>query len=159
MGYRKYYIYDKNVKYSNIILLLGKRIVRVIKMIQQPKIKKEKVTKLIQCEICHDSSYKKVKIRNFGSKLGIICGDCSYKFSAKEIDLMFNMFTAFGGFFGKLQPIKLTNYLKLKEIAKEYLDAGKDINNIERDVLVLHKAFLHGISLSQLKQGLKLIMT
>jgi hypothetical protein len=68
------------------------------------------------------------------------------------------MFTAFGGFFGKLQTVKLTNFLKLKEIAKEYIEAGKDIKNIEKDVLVLHKAFLHGISLSQLKEGLNLII-
>ena len=127
-------------------------------MILQPKIRKEKDQKIIQCEICHDASPKNVKIRNFGTKLGIICGDCSERFPDKEIDLMFNMFTAFGGFLGKLQTVKLTNYLKLKEIAKEYIEAGKDIDNIEKDILVLHKAFLHGISLSQLKDGLNLII-
>lgn len=123
----------------------------------ETKIDKSKHQKVVYCEICHDKSLEKIEIRNFGSKLGIICGNCSKKFTDKEIDLMYHMFTVLGGYFGKDQKIKLMDFLKLKEIAREYVEAGKDINKIEKDILVLHKAFLNGISITQLKEGLNLI--
>ena len=88
----------------------------------------------------------------------IVCEDCLRSFSDEEMELIHNMFTAFGGNFGLLSDSKEASYSKLKEIAEDYKALNKDVANIENDVKTLHLAFLHGITPKQLVQGLKLLI-
>lgn len=89
---------------------------------------------------------------------GIVCEDCLRSFSDKEMELIHNMITAFGGYFGLLSNSKETSYSKLKEIAGDYKALNKDVANIENDVKTLHLAFLYGITPKQLVQRLKLLI-
>ncbi len=88
----------------------------------------------------------------------IVCEDCLKSFSDEEMELIHNMFTAFGGNFGLLSDSKETSYSKLKEIAEDYKTLNKDVANIENDVKTLHLAFLYGITPKQLVQGLNLLI-
>ena len=53
---------------------------------------------------------------------------------------------------------KELSYSKLEEIAKDYKEQYRDINDVENDVKTLHSAFLYGISPQQLVKGLKLLI-
>ena len=68
----------------------------------------------------------------------------------EEIELMGNIFMAFGGYYGKLKQSNEHSRQKLKEIVKGYIAKGRDLNKMENDLTVLHKIFLYGISLTQL---------
>jgi cytochrome oxidase Cu insertion factor (SCO1/SenC/PrrC family) len=99
-----------------------------------------------------------VKIKRIGNTFGTVCEECAKAFSDEEIELMHNMFTAFGGYYGKMSNSKELSYSKLEEIAKDYKEQYRDINEVENDVKTLHSAFLYGISPQQLVKGLKLLI-
>jgi hypothetical protein len=68
------------------------------------------------------------------------------------------MFTAFGGYFGKLGGSKEETYRKLEEIARSYEKEGKEASNIGSDIKTIHQAFLYGIPPVQLVQGLRMLL-
>ena len=70
---------------------------------------------------------------------------------------MHNMFVAYGGYFGKYTINRKETFRVLEQIATEYEKSGKNIDKIENDVKNLHRAFLHGITLVQLVQGLRVL--
>lgn len=107
-----------------------------------------------QCVICAETS---VRILRLGSNFSVVCKECSVKFSKRELELMHNMFLAYGGHFGKLNSSKEEAYQELEKIAKEYSKSGKDVARIESDVKNLIRAFLHGITPIQLVKGLQVL--
>ena len=125
-------------------------------MIQEP-IKRKTNLAVVQCKICQDDTKFQSKIVKLGNNYGIICGECSKMFSLEDIDLMFNMFTAFGGYFGMLKDTVSSTYKIITKLIKEYDLQGKVLKAIEIDVKVLHKALLYGITPRQLIQGVKLL--
>ena len=115
---------------------------------------RESKNKMAQCAICAGVS---VKILKLGSNFAVVCKRCLNSFSRKDLELMHNMFIAFGGYFGKYAPSKEESYQELKKIAEEYAQSGKDVIKIESDVKNLHRAFTHGIAPVQLVQGLRVL--
>jgi len=87
-----------------------------------------------------------------------VCRDCLEEFSDKDLELMHNMFTAFGGYFGKLGGSKEETYKRIEEIARSYEDQGKTAASVKNDVKTMHRAFLYGIPPVQLVQGLKMLL-
>ena len=120
--------------------------------------KKKTTLSYIKCVLCRTDTKLGVKIKKIGSTFGTVCEECVKAFSDEEIELMHNMFNAFGGYFGKMSNSKELSYLKLEEIAKGYKEQNKNINNIENDIKTLHSAFLYGISPQQLVKGVKLLV-
>lgn len=112
----------------------------------------------VECAICRSCENREVKIKRLGKSFGVVCIDCLEEFSDKDLELMHNMFTAFGGYFGKLGASKEERYKKLEEIAASYEKEGKEDSNIESDVKTMHRAFLFGISPVQLVQGLRMLL-
>jgi hypothetical protein len=111
----------------------------------------------VQCAVCKNGAGSKVKIVRLGTSFSVVCEECIVNFSKEDLELMHNMFVAFGGWFGKCASSKEDSFQELKIIAKEYAKSGKDIAKIESDVKTLHRAFLHGITLVQLVQGLRVL--
>ena len=107
-----------------------------------------------QCAICTGVS---IKILRLGSNFAVVCKKCLSTFSLNDLELMHNMFVAFGGYFGRYASSKEESYQELKEIAKEYAQSDRDITKVESDVKTLHRAFTHGITLIQLVQGLRVL--
>ena len=127
-------------------------------MIVSEVTKKKTTLSYVKCVLCRNDIKLDVKIKKIGNSFGTVCVECAKTFTDEEIELMHNMFTAFGGFFGKMSDSKELSYSKLEEIANDYKEQNKDINNIESDVKALHSAFLYGISPQQLVKGLKLLI-
>jgi len=123
-----------------------------------PVVREKKKLSSVRCVLCQSKSNFNFKIKKIGMSFRIVCEDCSNTFSDKEMELIHNMFTAFGGNFGLLSNSKEASYLKLKEIAEDYKALNKDVANIENDVKTLHLAFLYGITPKQLVQGLKFLI-
>lgn len=124
-----------------------------------PELEEEKKSfSFVTCSICHRNANSHNKIKKIGSSFGIVCDKCLRLFSDKEIDLMYNMCTAFGGYFSKMSNSKEVTYSKLKDIAEDYKKRGKHIESVENDVKTLHSAFLYGITSQQLVKGLKLLI-
>ncbi len=112
----------------------------------------------VACAICRSCESAEVKIKMLGKSFGVVCGDCLEEFSDKDLELMHNMFTAFGGYFGKLGASKEEKYKKLEEIASSHEREGKEASNVEGDIKTMHRAFLCGISPVQLVQGLRVLL-
>ncbi len=112
----------------------------------------------VECAICNNCESSEVKIKRLGESFGVVCGDCLEEFSDKDLELMHNMFTAFGGHFGKLGGSKEETYKKLEEIARSYEKEGKEAAKVESDIKTMHRAFLYGISPVQLVQGLRMLL-
>lgn len=127
-------------------------------MITSELVREKKKLSSVKCVLCRSNTNSYFKIKKIGMSFGIVCEDCLKSFSDKEMELIHNMLTAFGGHFGLLSNSKETSYSKLKEIAEDYKTLNKDIANIENDVKTLHSAFLYGITPRQLVQGLKLLI-
>ena len=112
----------------------------------------------VECSICRSSEGAEVKIKRLARSFGVVCRDCLEEFSDKDLELMHNMFTAYGGYFGKLGASKEERYKKLEEIARSYEKEDKKASNVEGDIKTMHRAFLCGISPVQLVQGLKMLL-
>ena len=126
-------------------------------MIQEPIKRKTNLT-VVQCRICHNDTKNQSKIVKLGNNYGIICSECSKMFSLEDIDLMYNMFRAFGGYFGMLKDTVGSTYKIITKLVKEYDIQEMDLKPTEVDVKVLHKALLYGITPRQLIQGVKLLL-
>ena len=122
-------------------------------MIVSEVTKKKNTLSCIKCVLCRNDTKLDVKIKKIGNSFGTVCEECVKAFRDEEIELIHNMFSAFGGYFGKMSNSKELSYSKLEEIAKGYKEQNKNINNIENDVKTLHSAFLYGISMQQLVKG------
>jgi hypothetical protein len=120
--------------------------------------KKKNTFSYVKCVLCRNDTNRDVKIKKIGNSFGTICEDCAKSFNDEEIELMYNMFRAFGGYYGKMSKSKELSYSKLEEIAKDYSERNKDIDEIENDIKTLHIAFLYGISPQQIVKGLKLLV-
>ena len=125
-------------------------------MIQEP-IKRKTNLAVVHCRICHSDTKNQSRIVKLGNNYGIICSECSKIFSLEDIDLIYNMFTAFGGYFGMLKDTVSSTYKIITKLVKEYDMQEKDLKATEIDVKVLHKALLYGITPRQLIQGVKLL--
>ena len=90
-----------------------------------PELVKARETKkrIAQCAVCTGVG---VKILKLGSNFAVVCKRCLATFSLSDLELMHNMFVAFGGYFGKHARSKEESYQELKKIAKEYAQSGKD---------------------------------
>jgi len=119
---------------------------------------KKNTLSYIKCVLCRNDTRLDVKIKKIGNTFGTLCKECAKAFNDEEIELMHNMFTAYGGYYGKMSDSKELSYSKLEDIAKRYKKQYRDINNIKSDVKTLHSAFLYGISPQQLVKGLKLLV-
>ena len=127
-------------------------------MIASELTKKKNTLSYIKCVLCRNGTKLNIKIKKIGNSFGTVCEECAKTFNDEEIELMHNMFNAFGGYFGKMSNSKELSYSKLEEIAKDYKEQNKDIDNVENDIKTLHSAFLYGITPQQLVRGLKLLI-
>jgi len=127
-------------------------------MIVSEYTKKKPTLSYIKCVLCRNDTKSGVKIKKIGNSFGTVCEECTKTFNDEEIELMHNMFKAFGGYFGKMSDSKEVSYSKLEEIAKSYKEQKKNVQNIENDIKTLYSAFLYGISPQQLVRGVKLLV-
>lgn len=110
------------------------------------------------CCICRSKVRDKASIFHTGVYFRVICEKCLKKFSTNDIELMVNLFTAFGGYFGKYKKPEYILYIILKELKNKSKYIGNSFIAAEIKLQFLHKALLYGISPEKFFQGLKTII-
>jgi hypothetical protein len=112
----------------------------------------------IKCNICKKEIKGNHRITKLAMNYAIICENCNDKFTSEELELISNIFTAFGGYFGQMEGDSKSVYHTIKRLSNMYQEVDKKIDLSAVDIKILHQALLHGISPSQIVQGLKLLV-
>ncbi|MBD3214921.1 MAG: hypothetical protein GF311_20075 [Candidatus Lokiarchaeota archaeon] len=71
------------------------------------------------------------------------CEECSRKYSDEDLEIMLNMFLAYGGYFGQFHQkhFSLKKSLdNMRQITRAGVERAEEMN-----ILLLHTALLHGI--------------
>ncbi|MFW9990190.1 MAG: hypothetical protein ACFFC3_16230 [Candidatus Odinarchaeota archaeon] len=109
----------------------------------------------LKCGICQNTIKKGAKIFKKGLSFGVVCEQCYINNSPDDLELMGNLFMAYGGYFGMQKDSDYSLYKVLKTLTLEN-NGVKSI--IELNINFLHQALLHGVSPNQFRQGLKLLL-
>lgn len=98
------------------------------------------------CGICHKKIRQGAATYHEGFHIEVICPHCYSRNSEKDIELIGNMFLAFGGHFGMLRdPLFPVNEM-LKSFLKEIQANKGKIPTECLKIKLLHLALLHGIT-------------
>ena len=112
----------------------------------------------VKCGICRMNIIDRAQIYQAGINLGVVCSDCYKQFSGKDLEMMANMFIAYGGYFGMLKDSSFSLLKTLENILKNALKGKKLVNSDQLNIRLMHKALLHGISPEQYVQNLSLLV-
>ena len=115
---------------------------------------KTKVSSKLKCSICRTDIKNRHKVYQSSLRLGIICNLCKRRFSEEDIEMIINMFLAFGEFFGAHDRSKFS----IKDIILEFaidLDDGK-ANFHSQNVKMWHKVLTYGITPKEFLKELSL---
>ncbi len=110
--------------------------------------------KLPKCGIC-GNVISDGSIHQSDPSLPIICYNCHENFTDEEVFFMTNLFAIYGGYFGQKRPTEFSFIDSLKTFYKEPLNL-EDFE--ELNAQVYHIALLHGISLQECSQKLKIFL-
>jgi len=108
----------------------------------------------IKCSICRVVIKERHKMYQTSLKLGVICRSCRKRFSDEDIEMIVNIFFAFGGYFGKFDKSKFSMDDVIVEFA-EQLEA-KEINLHSANVKMWHRVLIHGITPEEFLEELSL---
>ena len=120
-------------------------------MINAPK---PKVSSKLKCSICRADIKDRHKVYQSSLKLGIICNICKQRFSDEDIEMITNMFFAFGEFFGSRDRSKFSIKGTILEFA---IDLNEEKANFHsQNVKMWHKVLTHGITPKEFLEELSL---
>ena len=108
----------------------------------------------VKCGICRVEIVDRAQIYQAGINLGVVCSDCYKHFSAEDLEMMANMFIAYGGYFGMSKDSSFSLLKTLENILKNGLKEKKIVNTEQINIRLMHKALLHGISPEEYIQNL-----
>ena len=122
-------------------------------MINAPK---PKVSSKLKCSICRADIKDRHKVYQSSLKLGIICNMCRQRFSDEDIEMIVNMFFAFGEYFGARDKSEFS----INDIILEFainLDGGK-VNFHSQNIKMWHKVLTYGITPKEFLNKLSLFI-
>ncbi len=112
----------------------------------------------IKCSICRHEIKDRATLCQTGVNYGIACVECYRKFTSEDLELMANLFTAFGGYFGQFRRSEFSILRILKAIHTDLLPIYEENGVEELNIRMLHRALLHGISPEEYIENLKFIL-
>ena len=109
----------------------------------------------LKCGICRNQIGTNVRIYQEGLNFSVVCLTCHENNSKEDIELMANMFLAFGGYFGMLKKKRFSLVKTLETLINgaPIDDEFPTVGDISAKTL--HKALLHGITPQQYIDGLE----
>jgi hypothetical protein len=107
----------------------------------------------VKCGICRNEITRGATIYQEGLTFGVVCEDCYKSNSPDDLELMKNLFMAFGGYFGQYKSEEYSLYKSLKN----YVEESKTRNVKDLNIQLMHNALLHGITPHQYIQSLKIL--
>ena len=109
----------------------------------------------LECGICHSEIVSSASIYQKGFNFGVVCKHCYENNSPDDLELMANLFLAYGGYFGKLKNPDFSLYDMLETIVKKV----ENKENVEElHIKYMHHALLNGITPKQFIQGLRILL-
>jgi hypothetical protein len=112
----------------------------------------------VKCGICRSEILDRAQIYQAGIHLGVICVHCYKRFSSDDIELMANLFVAYGGYFGMLRSSLFTPIKILRKLITEAQAQNHQVSLEQINVRLLHKALLHGLSPEQYIHSLEKLL-
>ena len=115
-----------------------------------------KISNQIKCSICRADIKDRHTLYQSSLKLGVICKICQEQFSEDDIEMILNMFFAFGGYFGQFDKSEFSLDETIVEFA-EQLDTSKSTFHLQ-NVKMWHKILTHGIAPKEFLKELSTIV-
>jgi hypothetical protein len=113
---------------------------------------------IVKCGICRNEIKRGASIYQEGLTFGIVCETCFKSNSQQDLELMANLFLAYGGYFGKLKQNKFSVYKIIKKLMEKF-QQGKDLDSlIDLNIKMMHQALLYGVTPQELINGLKILL-
>ncbi len=82
----------------------------------------------VKCGICRAEIEDSAQIYQAGIKHGVVCSDYYNQFSANDLEMMANMFIAYGGYFGILKDSDFSLLKTMENVLKNALKEIKIVN-------------------------------
>jgi len=112
----------------------------------------------LKCGICRNNLKRGASIYQEGLTFGVVCEQCYRKNSQEDLELMANMFLAYGGYFGMERPKKFSVYKIIKKLMAK-IQPGKEPDTlIEQNIKMMHQALIYGVTPREFIQGLKILL-
>ncbi len=122
-------------------------------MINAPK---TKISGKIKCSICRALIRDRHRMYQSSLKLGVICKSCRDRFSSDDIEMIVNLFFAYGGYFGQYDKSEFSLENVIVGSARQ-LETGKSSFH-SQNVKMWHKALTHGITPEEFLKKLSLLV-
>ena len=98
----------------------------------------------IKCSICQVIIKNRHTLYQSSLNLGVICKSCRDRFSEDDIEMIVNLFFAFGGYFGQFDKSEFSIDEIIEEFA-EQLETSDTTFHLQ-NVKMWHKILTHGIA-------------
>jgi len=115
-------------------------------MVVRLEFKNNYVQDTIKCGICNRKIEHEAAIFQEGLNFGVVCSECYVNNSEEDIELMSNMFLAFGGYLGMLKDPDYSTYEMFKDLISKIHENKNTKSSIEMKIRLFHTALLHGIT-------------
>ena len=103
-----------------------------------------KISNQIKCTICRSVIRDRHVMYQSSLKLGVICKFCRRRFSEDDIEMMVDLFFAFGGYFGQFDKSEFSMDDTIMEFAEEL--GARNSTFHTQHVIMWHKILTHGIT-------------
>jgi hypothetical protein len=113
-----------------------------------------KISSKLKCSICRTDIKDRQKVYQSSLNLGIICDICRQRFSDEEIEMIVNLFFAYGEYFGARDRSKFSIRDVIVEFAID-LNEGR-ANFHSQNIKMWHKVLTHGITPKEFIEELSL---
>ena len=100
----------------------------------------------ILCSVCRAPIQGDTNIHQSSFSLSVVCDDCYGEFAKDDVEMMLNMFLAYGGYFGKFKESDITVQSLLSRLLGEIKAEKGRVEIKELNIRLMHKALLYGIS-------------
>ena len=108
----------------------------------------------VKCGICRAEIEDRAQIFQSGINLGVVCVSCYKRFSADDLEMMGNMFVAYGGYFGMRKDSKFSVIKILEKVLQDTVEEGNKVDSEKINIRLMHMALLHGVTPEQYIQSL-----
>ncbi len=112
----------------------------------------------IKCGICRTELQQGASIYQEGLSFGIVCEKCYKSNSSEDLELMANLFLAYGGYFGMNKESEFSLYKEIKNLISKMQHDGTTDKLIDLNVRMLHRALLYGVTPQEVILGLKILI-
>ena len=112
-----------------------------------------KFTSKVRCAICHSEIKNHHQIYPTTLNSGVVCKICCQRFSKEDIEMISNMFLAYGGYFGQFKRDEFSIENLILKFAHK-IDLEKD-NLTLTNIKLWYEILIHGITPKEFLRTLK----